>query len=82
MSIISQFIYVGDLDAQEANNLEGYKVTAESSLKGHARLNIEILKPNSDDIINSQGVDLTASECRAIANMLISCAIVLESETN
>ncbi|HAS2609604.1 TPA: hypothetical protein P7L42_003364 [Vibrio cholerae] len=75
MSIISQFIYVGDLDAQEANNLEGYKVTAESSLKGHARL-------NSDDIINSQGVDLTASECRAIANMLISCAIVLESETN
>ncbi|OWO66259.1 hypothetical protein B2J68_19995, partial [Vibrio cholerae] len=30
------------------NNLEGYKVTAESSLKGHARLNIEILKPKSE----------------------------------
>ncbi|WP_345860580.1 hypothetical protein [Shewanella algae] len=80
MSIISQFIYVGDLDEQETNNLAGYKVTAESSLKGLARLNIECLLPGGDDVYNSQGVDLTASECRAIANMLVSCAIVLEKE--
>ena len=80
MSNSTQFIYTGDLNEQEDKKLEGYKVTAESSLKGLARLNIECLKPNSDDTLNSQGVDLTASECRAIANMLITCAVVLESD--
>lgn len=80
MSNVSQFIYVGDLTEQEEKKTEGYKVTVESSLKNLARLNVESLKPNSDDVLNSQGVDLSASECRAIANMLITCALVLEAE--
>lgn len=80
VGIISQFIYVGDITSQERNQEFGYKVTAEDSLKGLARLNIECLKPNSDDIENSQGVDLTATECRAIANMLINCALLIENE--
>ena len=78
MSMITQFIYVGDIQEQEEKKEAGYKVTAEDSMKNLARLNIECLKTNSDDVLNSQGVYLTASECRAVANMLNTCAIVLE----
>ncbi|MEZ8238601.1 MULTISPECIES: hypothetical protein [Vibrio] len=82
MTVISQFIHAGDVGAQETANANGYKVTAESSLKGYARLNIECLAPDSDEPVNSQGVDLTASECRAVAKMLEGCAIVLEAESS
>lgn len=58
----------------EHSNGSRYKVTIETGSAGLARLNTIALKPNSDTIANSQGIDLTAAECRALAQMLLATA--------
>lgn len=55
-----------------------YKVTIETGLRGVGRLNVACLKPDSDDVCNSQGVDLTAAECRALAGMLNATAEMIQ----
>jgi hypothetical protein len=51
-----------------------FKVVVETGMKDLVRLNVARLRTGSDDYENSQGVDLTASECRALANMLNATA--------
>lgn len=55
-----------------------FKVTIETSFRGFARLNVACLEPDSDDVHNSQGVDLTAAECRSLAKMLLATAELVE----
>lgn len=55
-----------------------YKVTIETGVRGVGRLNIACLKPDSDEVRNSQGVVLTAAECRALAKMLNATADLVE----
>lgn len=61
----------------EHSNGTHYKVVIETDAAGLARLNAIAMKPNSDAIANSQGVDLTAAECRALAQMLLATAELL-----
>lgn len=55
-----------------------YKVTIETAMAGLGRLNVACMKPDSDAVHNSQGADLTAGECRALANMLNAAAALIE----
>jgi|APLak6261701877_1056259.scaffolds.fasta_scaffold00037_12 hypothetical protein len=67
----------------DAENKDGhwFKVKIETGMGGLARLNVECLKPDSNDAFNSQGADLTAAECRSLAKMLLATAeLVDESE--
>lgn len=57
-----------------------YKLTLESGITGLSRLNIACLKPDSDEARNSQGVDLTAAECRALAKLLSAAAGLMADE--
>lgn len=58
-----------------------YEVAIETGMRGLARLNVSCLKPDSDDVHNTQGADLTAAECRSLAQMLLATAeLVEESE--
>lgn len=57
-----------------------YKITIETGMRGYGRLNVACLKPNSDATENSQGTDLSASECRALANMLLATASLLDGD--
>lgn len=51
-----------------------YKVTIETGMRGLARLHVACMKPDNDEERNSQGVDLTAAECRSLAQMLLAYA--------
>lgn len=55
-----------------------YKVTVDTSINGHARLNIACLEPDGDKELNSQGVDLGVAECRALAKILNATADLAE----
>lgn len=55
-----------------------YKVTVGTGTKGLARLNVTSMKSGSDDEHNSQGADLTAAECRALAKMLLATAALID----
>ena len=55
------------------------KVTIETGERGFGRLNVACLKPETDDVENSQGADLTASECRTLAQMLLATACLIET---
>ena len=55
-----------------------YRVSVETSMRGLAGLNVAGLKPESDEEANSQGADLTAAECRSLAQMLLAAAILVE----
>lgn len=55
-----------------------YLVTIEGGIKGFSRLNVACFNPETDEDINSQGVDLTRKECLALANMLIANAQVMK----
>lgn len=57
-----------------------YKVVIETGMQGLARLNVACLKPDSDDEVNSQGADLTAAECRALAKMLNATADLIDAD--
>lgn len=62
----------------DSENGAAYLITAETSLKGSSRLNIECFNPETDETVNSQGVDLTRKECLALANILIANAQAME----
>lgn len=66
----------------EAESQEGhtYEVTIETGLQGLGRLNVTCLKPESDEQENSQGVDLTSAECRALAKMLLATALLIDED--
>lgn len=51
-----------------------YKATVENGLAGFIRLNVACEKLYNDDEISSQGIDLSPSECRALAKMLNAAA--------
>lgn len=55
-----------------------FKVTTEAGTPGLARLNIACIEESTAKETNSQGVDLTPAECRALANMLLSAAELVE----
>ena len=56
-----------------------YEVTIETGMRAFARLNVVCLKPDSDDIESGQGVDMSPTECRALAAMLTATAILVEN---
>ncbi|TBR71227.1 MAG: hypothetical protein EPN72_15150 [Nevskiaceae bacterium] len=56
-----------------------FKVTIESGMRGVARLNVARMLADEDDPENSQGIDLTPNECRALAKMLEAVAISVEA---
>lgn len=57
-----------------------YRATIESGVAGLCRLNVDCCEINKDESKNSQGMDLTAAECRALAQMLMASASILDAE--
>lgn len=51
-----------------------FNVVVETGMKDLVRLNVACLRTGRADYENSQGIDLTASECRSLANMLNATA--------
>lgn len=57
-----------------------FKVTIETGVRGLARLNVACMPEGQDQPVNSQGIDLTPQECRALAKMLEAVAITAEDD--
>lgn len=57
-----------------------YRATVESGMAGVCRLNVECCKEDHDEPESSQGMDLSAAECRALAQMLLGAAAILDVE--
>lgn len=66
-----------DYEMEDGHN---FKVIIETGMAGLARLNVECLKPDSDEVLNSQGADLTVAECRALAKILNAMADLIEDD--
>ncbi len=66
------------LAAAEGSKGHTYKVTIETGMRGAGRLSIQCIKPNSNELENSQGIDLTAVECRSLAKMLNATADLID----
>jgi len=64
--------------AAEHEDGHTYGVTIETGMQGLARLNIACRKPDCDEVLNSQGADMTSAECRALAKMLLATAELVE----
>jgi fructose-1-phosphate kinase PfkB-like protein len=73
-----------NLIANTLNGSHSYAVTIEESVNNLARMNIAVFDEStaSSGAINSQGVDLTASECAAIGKHLLNIAERLASTSN
>ena len=59
-----------------------YRATVETGTAGLCRLNVACCRNDEDNAESSQGMDLTAAECRALAQMLLGVAIVLEADSS
>lgn len=57
-----------------------YRATVETGMAGLCRLNVECCPEDEDKAVSSQGMDLTAAECKALAQMLLSVAAILDAE--
>jgi len=57
-----------------------YRATLETGTVGVCRLNVEVCREDEDKAERSQGMDLTAAECRALAQMLLAGATVLDAQ--
>lgn len=64
--------------ATEDEDGHTFGVTIETGTRRLARLNVACRKPASDEVLNSQGADLTAAECRALAKMLVATAELVD----
>ena len=63
------------------NHKDGFfsKITIETGVRGLGRLNVASIKTDGDEVDSSQGADLTASECRALAQMLLATACLVDA---
>ncbi|WP_339863483.1 hypothetical protein [Paremcibacter congregatus] len=43
-------------------------------------MNVQVGELDNDETLNSQGIDLSPAECRAVANMLCTAATIREQE--
>lgn len=57
-----------------------YRATVETGTAGLCRLNVECCREDMDKAETSQGMDLTGAECKALAQMLLSVAAILDAE--
>lgn len=67
----------------ETEHLDGYcyHATVESGVEDLCRVNIACHNVDNDDTLSSQGMDLTAAECRAFAQMLLAAAAILDADS-
>lgn len=59
-----------------------YRVTVETGTSDLCRLNVAYYREDEDEAASSQGIDLTAAECKALAQMLLGAAAVLDAESS
>jgi hypothetical protein len=57
-----------------------YRATVETGTEGLCRLNVECCPMGSDEAETSQGMDLTSAECKALAQMLLGVAVLLDAD--
>lgn len=55
-----------------------FQVSIGKSFGGYVRMGVECFAPDSDETVNSQGIDLSPAECRSLAKMLEAAAIAAE----
>ena len=68
-----------DID-DEIDEKHWFRVNVEIGMKGTVRMNVQVAEFDSDEALNSQGIDLSPAECRAVANMLCTAADIREQE--
>ncbi|WP_223997734.1 hypothetical protein [Burkholderia gladioli] len=59
-----------------------YRATVETGTSGLCRLNVAYYREDEDETVSSQGMDLTAAECKALTQMLLGVAAALDAESS
>lgn len=75
MTILTQTLSAENEDVDGAY----YRATVETGAGGLCRLVVARCREDEDRAENSQGMDLTAAECRALAQMLLGVAVLLDA---
>lgn len=57
-----------------------FRATVETGMAGLCRLNVSRHREDQDKPEASQGMDLTAAECKALAQMLLGVAAILDAD--
>lgn len=69
---------IAELEHQDGST---YQVSLETGPWGYVRMGVKCLAPDSDEAVNSQGIDLSPAECRSLAKLLEALAATVETET-
>jgi len=68
----------------ETRHPDGYhfRATVETSAADLCRLNVSRHREDEDEAEAGQGMDITAAECKALAQMLLGVAAILDADAS